>query len=258
MKTILFGNIKGGTGKTTTVFEVGYCLTKYHKKKVLMIDLDAQCNLSGVTGADINGHKTVYDYLTASATLDEAVMEVRNNLFLMVGSRKMLSQNFVGIDDIYLLKEAMEYIKNSEYGFDYILIDNGPEPGNLMKMALLSSDGVVLVSHPNDLSYTGGIQMCVDIKAGRKYYNGFNVKPLGIVINCYRPTVSAEINLEKFESLEPEFAKMFKTKIRFSVTADDAKELREAINEYKPKSPMALEYQALTKEILERIKKDGK
>ena len=47
MKTqvICFANNKGGSGKSTTCANVGYCLTQLGKK-VLLIDGDMQLNLS--------------------------------------------------------------------------------------------------------------------------------------------------------------------------------------------------------------------
>lgn len=53
-KKILFGNYKGGVGKTTTVFEIGALLAERHQKKVLLIDLDPQCSLSKVCAKTSN------------------------------------------------------------------------------------------------------------------------------------------------------------------------------------------------------------
>ena len=47
MKTIFWGNYKGGVGKTTSVFQVGSFFAK-NDKKVLLIDLDPQCSLSNI------------------------------------------------------------------------------------------------------------------------------------------------------------------------------------------------------------------
>ena len=43
---IAFVNFKGGVGKTANVVNLGACLAKYHAKKVLVVDLDAQSNSS--------------------------------------------------------------------------------------------------------------------------------------------------------------------------------------------------------------------
>lgn len=45
MKIITFTAIKGGVGKTTLTFNYASWLAK-HDKKVLLIDLDHQCNLT--------------------------------------------------------------------------------------------------------------------------------------------------------------------------------------------------------------------
>jgi len=45
-KTISFINYKGGVGKTTTAYHIGCALALYHNKKVLMVDVDPQTNLT--------------------------------------------------------------------------------------------------------------------------------------------------------------------------------------------------------------------
>lgn len=47
MKSIAFFNHKGGVSKTTTTFNLGWMLATLGKK-VVMVDLDAQCNLTGL------------------------------------------------------------------------------------------------------------------------------------------------------------------------------------------------------------------
>lgn len=47
MKSVIWGNYKGGVGKTTSVFQVATYFAKAGKK-VLLIDLDPQCSLSNI------------------------------------------------------------------------------------------------------------------------------------------------------------------------------------------------------------------
>lgn len=47
VKSICFFNHKGGVSKTTTTYNIGWALSKLGKK-VLMVDLDPQCNLTGL------------------------------------------------------------------------------------------------------------------------------------------------------------------------------------------------------------------
>ena len=45
MKTIAFGTLKGGTGKTTTCFNLAGALAQNPNNKILLVDGDPQCNL---------------------------------------------------------------------------------------------------------------------------------------------------------------------------------------------------------------------
>ncbi|MGL4345701.1 MAG: ParA family protein [Cellulosilyticaceae bacterium] len=57
MKTVFWGNYKGGVGKTTSVFQIaGWFASK--GKKVLLIDLDPQCSLSSICCAN-DGNKAL-------------------------------------------------------------------------------------------------------------------------------------------------------------------------------------------------------
>lgn len=51
MKKIVFFNNKGGVGKTTFTYHIGYALEKIGKK-VLFVDADPQCNLTTQLCAD--------------------------------------------------------------------------------------------------------------------------------------------------------------------------------------------------------------
>lgn len=68
MKTVVWGNYKGGVGKTTSVYQVaGNFAAK--GKKVLLIDLDPQCSLSHIccksAGASLSDYKAdeTFNYL---------------------------------------------------------------------------------------------------------------------------------------------------------------------------------------------------
>ena len=56
MDIIAITSFKGGTAKTSTCLHVGSALALFHKKKVLLIDFDAQANLStGLPRIPLNG-----------------------------------------------------------------------------------------------------------------------------------------------------------------------------------------------------------
>ena len=52
MKVISISSFKGGTAKTSTALHIGSALALFHKKRVLLIDFDAQANLTTGLGFD--------------------------------------------------------------------------------------------------------------------------------------------------------------------------------------------------------------
>jgi chromosome partitioning protein len=58
-KSICLFNHKGSVSKTTTSFNLGWSLAKFGKK-VLMVDLDSQCNLTGLA---LGYNKVFSDFL---------------------------------------------------------------------------------------------------------------------------------------------------------------------------------------------------
>lgn len=65
MKTIVFGNYKGGVGKTTSTFAIGEMMSRVYAKNVLLLDLDPQSSLTQICTNSVNAKKK------ESKTLDE-------------------------------------------------------------------------------------------------------------------------------------------------------------------------------------------
>ena len=100
MKTIAFGTLKGGTGKTTVAFNIGGILAE--DKKVLFIDVDPQSNLSdnaGIDTADQSGPtiRDVFEHPTqvkAETVITKAPIEQLPNLDIIAGHIRLTATEF--------------------------------------------------------------------------------------------------------------------------------------------------------------------
>ena len=73
MQTIAISSFKGGTAKTSTALHIGAALSKFHKKKVLLIDFDAQANLTAGLGFDPDENDSLAPVLQGNKQLTEVI-----------------------------------------------------------------------------------------------------------------------------------------------------------------------------------------
>ena len=139
MRTLAVLNQKGGVGKTTTVVNTAAALAAMGRR-VLALDLDPQAHLTihlGLEPQTVVGG--AYHVLIQSARLEEQILMVRPNLWLLPASIDLVGAeteliNVVGREII--LREALESVQRT---FDYCLIDCGPSLGLLTLNALAAA-----------------------------------------------------------------------------------------------------------------------
>ncbi len=86
MKRIAVSSFKGGTAKTSSALHIGACLAKYHKKKVLLIDFDAQANLTTGLGYDPDAQDSLAPVLQGKKSIDKVILKTEiANLDLIPG-----------------------------------------------------------------------------------------------------------------------------------------------------------------------------
>ena len=73
MQIIAISSFKGGTAKTSTTLHLGAAIAKFHKKKVLLIDFDAQANLTTGLGFDPDENESMAAVLQGKKTLAEVI-----------------------------------------------------------------------------------------------------------------------------------------------------------------------------------------
>ena len=177
-RVIAFVNFKGGVGKTANVVNIGACLAKYHEKKVLVVDLDAQCNSSLwlMKPEELEKHnqdlkQCVYqifrDRLIGSSVFDFSKAVVRGvprreytllaNLDLLPSAVEMAMME----DQIHQIKSVSAFtilyqaLKSYWGAYDYVFLDCPPNLYTVSKNAIFAAEYCVVPYIPDYLSLSG-------------------------------------------------------------------------------------------------------
>ena len=248
MKTIIFTNQKGGVGKTTLCRNIGWQLAA-NGYKVLLIDADGQGNLTkSFTDEEVPG---LYDALTGSGT---HFQEVRENLFLLSGSKKLslLEKQLASEIDGYL--RLGEILLQDEFkAFDLIFIDSPPSLGMLTANGLAAAEYLVIPMNASLFSMQGTNDLLETVGKVTKTFNP-KLSLLGVVINTYDmvPVISRQIREEIIESFGEV---MFKTVIHKSIKIEEAVALKCGVTELTGSGTQKInaEIEALSAELIVRL-----
>ncbi len=245
-KVISISNHKGGVGKTTSAINIGAGLNKLGKK-VLLIDLDPQANLSQSLGL-INQDKNIYGAIRGEYKLQP--VEVLKGLSV-VPSTLDLSGAEVELSGEagreYILKELIDPIKKQ---YDYIIIDSPPSLGLLTINSFTASDEVFIPLQAQYLALQGLTKLVEVIDKIKKRLNK-NLKVGGVFITQYDSRKI--LNRDVVDTIKGHFKNdVFKTKIRDNVALAEAPTQGTDIFRYQAKSKGAEDYLALCKEIIKK------
>ena len=174
-RKIAFLNCKGGVGKTSLAVNIAAALAKEEKQRVLLVDMDAQCNASiwlmGIPRwlvLDGMLNRTVCAFFKTkfflSGAIHKSVLEMGNP------TRKVLDRldlipaiyDLLDLDHGPEKKGATPYylefyrqIDPLTQQYDYIIFDCPPALGRASKCAAFSSPEIYIPAHPDFLSSLG-------------------------------------------------------------------------------------------------------
>ncbi|MDW7694615.1 ParA family protein [Flammeovirgaceae bacterium SG7u.111] len=249
MRIISIANNKGGIGKTTSTVNIGAGIA-LGGKKVLLVDLDPQANLSKSLGVR-EPEKTIYESLTEET--DIPIVSISENLDLAPATLK-LSKAETQLDpaqgDHFILKEQLEKLDGT---YDYVYIDCPPSLSILTMSALLASTEVFVPVQSEFLSLEGLASLTESLEKITKRLNP-QLKVTGVFATRFDSR--KVLNRNVVEVLEQQFPnELFKTKIRDNIALAEAPSKRMDIFRYAPYSYGAKDYADLCVEILERHSK---
>lgn len=245
-KVISISNHKGGVGKTTSTINIGAGLNQLGKK-ILLIDLDPQANLTQSLGI-LEPTKTIYGALRGEYKLEP--IEILSG-FDVIPSTLDLSGAEIEMSSEpgreYILKELIDQIRDS---YDYVLIDSPPSLGLLTLNSFVASDEILIPLQAQYLALQGMTKLIEVIGKVKKRLNK-KLEIGGVFITQYDNR--KVLNRDVVSAIESHFSDdVFDTKIRDNVALAEAPAQGVDIFRYQPKSFGAEDYLALSKEILDK------
>ncbi len=245
-KILTFSNHKGGVGKTTSTVNVGAGLS-YLDKKVLIIDIDPQSNLSHSFGIE-NAENTIYEALKGQTPL--LPIQVKANLEIVPSSLELSGIEIELSAEPgreYLLRELIEPIRKN---YDFIIIDTPPSLGLLTVNALVASDEVYIPLQAEFLAIKGLTKISEVIEKIQKRLNK-NLILGGVFLTQYDHR--KVLNRDVAATIQAFFGgKVLNTKIRDNVSIAEAPTKGLDIFRYDPKCYGATDYLNLCVEIIEK------
>ncbi len=247
MKTIAIANQKGGVGKTTTTVNLGAALSRLGKR-ILLVDMDSQQNLTTSLMKEEDVTKSIFDSLMQNEPLP--IVRISEGLDLCpselaLAAAELHLQARIGRESI--LKKLLNRVRDD---YDFIFIDCPPSLGLFTINALVAATDVFLPLTGETLPLRGIIMLDETLNDVIQNANS-DLKITGVIIQRYN---NRKLNNEVIEAITSKFgARVFDTKIRECIALAEAPAAHCSIFDYDSKSNGASDYMALANEVLMKL-----
>ena len=260
MPIIAVANQKGGVGKTTSTLNLGAALQEAGKR-VLLVDLDPQGNLSVASGIiDIDAaYPSIGDLLALAArgrsssgpSFADAIAKSPSGLDIVPANATLSAAELGMVSAMNREGLLATLLKSVEDKYDYILIDCLPSLGLLAINALRAADGIVIPVQADFLAMQGLAQIFETIAAVREQLNP-DLSIYGVLLTLVdlRTSHSREVVKVVRSSLHGQ-VNVFTTEIRLHVALKETAKAGRSILEYDGASKSAAAYRSLAQEVLQ-------
>lgn len=250
MKRIAISSFKGGTAKTSTALNIGASLAKFHKQKILLIDLDAQANLTTGLGYDSDSQDSIAPVLLGEKEIQDVILKTSTPGLDLIPADAWLERVEVTGElaaDRYSHEKLSKILSSLQY--DTVIIDTPPSLCWLTESALIAADFSLICATPEFYSVKGLQRLSYFLENLSERHP---LEILGVALSFWNPRGKSNSSfLQLINETFPE--KLFNTKVRRDIRVSEASIHGKPLVEIDPSSRAAQDYAALAKELLKRM-----
>ena len=249
-------NQKGGVGKTSITCNLAASLA-YLGKKVLVIDLDSQCNTSQYLYGDsyTECKRTVADFFESTlklnifgSSLREAVQKTNyENLWLVPASSNLaeLQPKLESKYKIFKLKQALSELAQAR-AYDEVLIDTPPALNFYSMSSLISADRVLIPFDCDAFSANAIVQVMDTVEEVAADHQP-DLKVEGIIINHFQS--GAKLPREAIDSLLAKDFPILTPYLSSSILMKESHGQNKPLVHMRPKHKLTLEFLELARKL---------
>jgi chromosome partitioning protein len=243
---------KGGTSKTSSVWNISACLVQ-NGYRVLAVDMDMQANLTYSLGVNpLELSQTMYALMADSQVkAGDILVKTGDGIDLLPADNDLSVVEFAMKEALGREKVLARKLRPIASDYDFILIDTPPSFAITTLNAMSAAGYLLCPIQPEPYCLDGMRNLVRTYEMVQENANP-KLEILGVFVTMYNHRLKAHREIAEVIKRDWE-DKAFNTVIRERTNILESTVDGKPIVLYKPTSDLAQDYRELTKEIIERV-----